>query len=437
MRPVPTGPLLRKLRKLASIEKAWSSVRRNAEKSDSRDTLAELRQFEVDVSRKLKSIQGKLSRNSFVFAPARGVLLGKVKKRPIVIAPIDSRIVQRGLLDVIQELPQIATKLHAGFNFGGVDGPGFGVPAAVAKAVTCAQKGGFFVRSDIKSFFTKVPRQMALGLITAHTAHDLEFTKLLQSAVETELVDSAHLHEHMNLFPLYEEGVAQGSCLSPLLCNFLLSDFDTKMNARGITCIRYIDDFILFAKDKSTAASALRGALEELSRLGLSAYDPFNPADSQKAESGESKNGFEFLGCEITPVRIRPSKAKKIELLAKVQSYFDDALGSLQPASERLRSNSSTTFAGAIVAASNIVRGWGNTYSFCSDDRLMNDIDLELEAMLASFQERFLRRISRLDGHQRRRKTGLFSLAECKRDDGADSARRITIAYRDKLAAKT
>ena len=44
------------------------------------------------------------------------------------------------------------------------------------------------------------------------------------------------------------------------------------------------------------------------------------------------------------------------------------------------------TYAGAISTASNIVRGWGNTYSFCNDDRLMRNIDMQIDRRLASFR---------------------------------------------------
>jgi hypothetical protein len=415
---------------MSSIEKAWAKVRANAESSDSRETRAELREFELNVSSRLKGIQTKLARGKFVFKPAKPLLIG-AKQRPIVVAPIESRIVQRTLLDVVQSIPAIHSELHAGFNFGGVEGPGFGVPAAIAKAVRSAQAGGYFVRSDIKSFFTKVPRATALALLTAHTGHDAEFTSLLQAAVTVELADVAHLDGLMHLFPLYEHGVAQGSCLSPLLCNYLLASFDRGMNGRGIVCIRYIDDFILFAKDRKTAMRAFLSAKRRLNALGLDAYNPFDASEKAKAESGACEGGFEFLGCEIRPDRVRPSQKKRQALVARVKEIFDEALKGLRHPAAAIRSPQQTeTFAGAIVAASNVIRGWGNTYSFCSDDRLMAALDMQLGELLQEFRARFTKRVERLNALDQQRGTGLFCLEDCKRDEGAESARVIANSRR-------
>lgn len=405
-------------------------MRAKAAKSDSSEIRAEVREFEKSLSSGLKSIQSKLSSRRFSFKPARGVLMGK-KLRPIVIAPLESRIVQRAILDVVQSIPAIHKELHAGYNFGGVDGPGFGVPAAVAKAVKCSQAGGYFFRTDIKSFFVAVPRDTATDLICAHFAGDSAFEALFRAAVTTELQDTEHLNEHMHLFPLFENGVAQGSCLSPLMCNYLLAAFDRAMNERNVVCIRYIDDFILFAKNKSSATAAYRSAKAQLQALGLSAYDPFNPLDHNKAESGMATEGFSFLGCEIRPDRVRPTAEKRDDLLENIKRIFVDSLKATTKPQLAIKSHHQVeTQAGALMAASNAIRGWGNTYSFCSDDRLMASIDLEIGKITAEYRKRFVERVAKLSPLDQRRSLGIFCLADCNRDDLPTSARTLALGHK-------
>jgi retron-type reverse transcriptase len=426
--------LSRFVRQTATLDQAWRRVRSNALRSDSPLIVQEAHEFDAVATVRLSRLQKSLRLGNFSFAPAKGVLIkknGKKSKRPVVIAPIESRIVQRALLDALYTIPEIQAELHAGFNFGGISGAKTGVPAAIAKAVTAANAHGYYIRTDIKAFFTRVPRETAVGAVLRHVT-DPDFAALFKKAAETELADIGGFSaEDLRLFPLAESGVAQGSCLSPLLCNMLLADFDRSMNGRGITCIRYIDDFILFAKNRSTAIAAFSGALKRLDALGLSAYDPFStdPEECRKANHGTTVDGLEFLGCEITPTNIRPSRANWKGMLARIDASFVEALIAIRQIARSpltIEDGPSVSFSKALVDASNIVRGWGNTYQFCSDDRLMDNLDLEINKRTLKFYEDFIAVAQDLKKSGRLRiALGVFSLSDCKRDDESESARTI------------
>lgn len=430
MRPASATltPFAKATRQAKALERAWNQVRANATQSPSNDTRAEAKAFELDATSKLKSIQSRLAKESFVFKPSKGLTLG-IKNRPVVVAPIESRIVQRAILDTIQAIPEVKQILHTGFNFGGIDGPGYGVQAAVAKAVGECQKDGYFIRTDIKSFFVDVPRNEAAQRLAAHFSHDPAFKKLFDSAIKTEIIETARLDGLMGLFPLADAGVAQGSCLSPLLCNYLLHDFDMSMNARNVVCIRYIDDFILFAPNKKAAQQAFDSGLVMLGKLGLKAYNPFDPADVKKAEHGRSSHGFNFLGCEIMPTSVRPSKEKQQELIESVKTLYDNCIKSMKDPQAAVDSaNQILSFAGTALAASRTVRGWGNSYAFCSDDRLMMSLDIELDKQLIDFRKRFTQATATFSPAMRRRALGVFALSDCRKDDSPGSARSLAKA---------
>ena len=249
---------------------------------------------------------------------------------------------------------------------------------------------------------------------------------MFRRATQVELQDVERLGQDVALFPLHETGVAQGSALSPLLCNYLLRDFDRQMNGRGVVCIRYIDDFILFTKDKQQAFKAFYSAQNALEALGLEAYDPNNPAEKDKADHGRTDRTVDFLGCEVSLTGVRPQRAKWMSLLTRIDEIFENCIKALdKPAKAVLLPEGRGTYAGAISAASNIVRGWGNTYSFCNDDRLMRDIDKQIDKRLASFSSQFNHRISSLSVDDRRRALGFFLLDDCNKDLSADSARTL------------
>lgn len=418
----------KQLRQMTNLNAAWRQVKANADQSASPDIREKSRQFERDLFTNLNRIQRQLQTKTFTFKPADGVIIRRIGKkgRPIVVAPIESRIVQRALLNVIQSKTSITKELMAGFNYGGVPGPNFGVPAAIAKAVATMQNSRYYIRTDIRSFFVNVPRAKAIEDILLQIRDD-DFGDIFRNATKTEIKDIEKYGDDVNLFPLYETGVAQGSALSPLLCNYLLRDFDRLMNDRGITCIRYIDDFIIFANSKSSAFKALEAGINHLKSLGLDAYNPENPDHIEKAEHGSTNTEVHFLGCELLKNRIRPSKEKQEELLSKINEIFNNCLQQIKidPKQAIKHINSGATFSSAIIAATNVIRGWGNTYSFCSDDRLMKNIDIEIEKLFSKFKNSYRNRSNNLSSDDKRRSIGLFMLDDCNKDDSEESARSL------------
>lgn len=405
---------------------AWSVVRANGLSSSSHETREEVKKFDQGLPRNIQRIARQLREGKFVFAHAKGLLLKKKSggSRPVVVAPIPSRIVQRAILDVVQATPAISRDLKSGFNFGGVEGPTFGVPGAIAKALEVAQHSGYFIRTDIKSFFVDVPRDTAVRLIQAKIA-DERFNDLLKQATDTELRDMAKFGEDVRLFPLADGGVAQGSCLSPMLCNYLLKDFDRAMNDRGIVCIRYIDDFIIFGSDRKATFKAFKSGLTILRKLGLSAYDPESSDETErtKADHGPTSSGFQFLGCDVRRDRVRPAKKSKDKLIRDVKEIYSSALVAMRDPIFAIRTGS--TYAEALVDASNKIRGWGNTYSFCTDDQLMLNIDLDLTKLFEEFNRSVKARLLKAGPGDKRRISGLWCLQDCKRDLGPDSTRAI------------
>ena len=51
------------------------------------------------------------------------------------------------------------------------------------------------------------------------------------------------------------------------------------MNARGITCIRYIDDFLVMGKSRHAVQAAMRAAEKLLAELNMHIYDPVTSAE--------------------------------------------------------------------------------------------------------------------------------------------------------------
>lgn len=376
-------------------------------------TRKEVAAFGNDAERNIEKIYRALLTDRFSFGPARGVLLNRPgkKPRPLVVSPIPSRIVQRSVLDVLQSQPSIQGYVRVGTSFGGIESRG--VRHAIDAAYRAMIGGAtYFIRTDIKSFFTRIPRDRVLEAI-AENIDDVSFNALLKEAVTTELSNLEELRKAADLFPLYEIGVAQGCCLSPLFGNILLYDFDVQMNQDGLTCLRYVDDFILLGPDRKSARRAFSKATKKLGVYGLEVYDPAQ--DGDKAEEGYSKDGFEFLGCKVVAGLISPNKKARERLLKSVSELLDRSIRSMSNPVQAARDR--TSCAETLVAVSNILRGWGDHYSFCNDRDLMAMLDRKIDERLASYSRRYdeIKKVQgRVDAANDRRLLGVHLLYDSK-----------------------
>ena len=397
---------------IGRLWEAWGAVYENALASGSTQNREKAKEYAANARVRIAAIGRKLAREEFVFQPQTGVLIekkAKGTKRPVVIAPIDSRIVQRAILDTLQEIPAIRSSLIRGLNFGGVPGKGYGVPGAIIKALEAVQTKPYYIRTDIKSFFTRVPRDRAVSIILNQISDD-RFAKLVRNAVTTELADAEKYGEDQKLFPIADIGVAQGSCLSPLLCNLMLDEFDQEMNGRSVVTVRYIDDFLILAKDKKSAFAAYRSAGVLLAKFGLDAYNPILPADEEKAAHGHAKTGIKFLGCEVRPDRVRPSRENWRGLVNKLDTLFDESAKLLNNPAEAQRKH--LTYAETTIRASKTVQGWANTFGFCTDDQLMNSVDVEVTNAFAKYNRRVRLIVTRHAPIDQRKALGVFAIQD-------------------------
>ena len=368
-----------------ALHNAWRKVYASGKQSKSSETKQEIAAFNENADNKIDQIYRQLLKRKFRFKPSRGIPISKGKKkyRPIVKSQIPDRIVQRSILDVLQGTQQIYEYISPETSFGGIEKRS--VKDAIKMAYEAMQNGAkWHICSDIQDFFTKIPKDNVLQVISQFITDD-EFNTLLKAAVKVELENLASLGERRDLFPIYEIGVAQGCCLSPLIGNILLHDFDIDLNGRGITCLRYIDDFIILGPTQMSVKAAFKSASKKLNGMGFSVYDPF--VDNRKAHFGPTDQGIEFLGCEIIPGLIRPSKKARAVMLDKVEKILKE--------NSQLLSDPSKVFAKGkslietLSYVSNVIMGWGNQYSFCNDFALMKELDRQIDVLIANYLQKY------------------------------------------------
>lgn len=413
------GKLALAVSDLDNLFRAWRDVRAHIRRSSWPQLAAELGQIDAEPLSALRSIQRRLRQNSYRFLPKWGYAKRKSggSRRGITVHGVTDRIVQRAILDVLHTkdpmlrelLGEIPRALNCPTSFAGV--PGRGVPEAVAAVVQLMRNGArAFALSDVKDFFPRVPRQEVISYLEANV-EDADFTGLFRAALETEIRNRDVLARWLDLFPLAEVGVAQGSLLSVLVGNLALRHFDVRLNRDRVKTIRYLDDFAILGPDLEEVAAAFGEAQEELAKSGMTCYAPGD--GSQKAFLGRVSDGFDFLGCRIHPDGVSPARRARRKLLSGVSQIISETKARIRAIGEGpSRRRSESMYAQALVLIDRKICGWGDAYRFVTNRVVFAQIDRELDAMLDEFRGWFSRRYANADARMRRRIFGVALLSD-------------------------
>ena len=379
--------LLTQARSLRCLEAAWRSVRTNGLASKSENSRKEIQQFDEDPAGNLRSLKSRLGHGSFKFPEARGVAIpkpGKKDFRPLVLASVETRIVQRAILDVLQGIEDLQPYFRNPYSFGGIkrqkDEPLAAVPAAIKAVLDAIGEGAqYVVCADISGFFTRISKS-AVSDIIAGAVKDDEFMSLFRQAIHVELSNLAQLRQNADRFPTEDIGVAQGSALSPLLGNIILAAFDQQMNAGDCRCIRYIDDFIVLGPTAAAVMARVRLAKKILGALGMSfALDKTSPNAISISSS------FEFLGIELHNGLIRPAGKARTKFLGTLRATFDQGRKALVGYRNGQPLSKSDALLGTLKKADGMIQGWGKHYRFCNDRRCFENLDGEAVQLIRDY----------------------------------------------------
>jgi len=410
--------LVNRVAKPATLKAAWRAIYKNGRSSKSDITQEEVEAFSSDAEKKLKNISNQLKNGTYKFQKAKGIRLtpeGKKEFRPIVIAKIEDRIVQRAVHDVLIKNPKIMKFVNNPHSFGGIrkkkkqkpeDESLSAVPAAIQAILSEIKKGSLFIiRSDISKFFTRIQKSEVTAIVK-NAVQDEEFVDLFARAIKVELENMSQLREDVNRFPIEDLGVAQGNCLSPLLGNLILNDFDTKMNKGECRCLRYIDDFIILAADQEYAEKKFQEAQSILADLGMSLSIP----KSRKAAIKTEK--FDFLGIEFDNGFIRPSPEACGKILTSIAKALEESARAFLGYKSAKTFYEDLSLIKTITKISGMLRGWGKHYYFCNDGKVFKRVDLEVDKKLRKYLGVYTSKKDQADDAGRRKLLGVTILSE-------------------------
>ncbi|MDP1601653.1 MAG: reverse transcriptase domain-containing protein, partial [Legionella sp.] len=401
----------------SSLRSAWHRIRSNGLTSSSPETRVAIEMFGREESRNIFNMQRRLRDGTFEFEPQKGVLKKKSSggKRGIVMASVHNRIVERSWLDCLQQKSGFVRKvIDQPTSVGGV--PNRSVPHGL-RLIRDAFSAGktHYVRSDISGFFDHIPRSSVIEKI-ACDVDDEKFLKTLTTATAVVLANEDALGEDRRVFPTGDEGVAQGSPLSPLFGNILLYNFDLQFNDRGIICVRFIDDFVLLGDNERDVNKAFLSAKKELKALGLNCHDPYGVSVSiEKAAFGPVEQGFVFLGYDIRPGLYQPSRLARQKLDSAVEGHIYLGRQSILDVKAAANSfESRRRYVQTLELLDKVLRGWAEAFAYGNSPSTIEDIDRKIDFRLNGFRQWFARQLVGQDWKTRRRLGGVCLLGDVK-----------------------
>src|SRR5689334_12154111 len=283
----PTGAikvhsLIDKVYKRKNLEIAWKRVKANQGAGGIDGESIEA--FGEGLEERLARLHEELRTDNYIPQPVRQQRIPKAGKpgewRVLGIPTIYDRVCQQALLN---RLEPIFEPIFDDANFGYRRGRS--TKDALRKVWKEIEAGGeWIVDADLKDFFGSVVHEKLLTLV-AQRVSDGRVLRLIEAMLKSGSYGEGRL------LPT-ECGTPQGSGISPLLSNILLTPFDREMRRRGYQLTRYSDDWVVTCSSAAQARAALKAATGVLKTLGVE----INP---QKTRIVHVQHGFEFLGYKI------------------------------------------------------------------------------------------------------------------------------------------
>jgi len=285
-------------------------------------------EYGKDLEANLTTLVGRLHMMSYIPQPVRRVYipkLGSRKQRPLGIPALEDKLVQAGLVRILEAVYE-RDFIDDSYGFR----PGRGCHDAL-RSLSLEVEGGsihYIVEADIKGFFDNVQHDWMMEFLRHRIADKrvLRYVKrfLIAGVLEDGVIAAT------------EEGTPQGGIISPMLANiylhYCLDLWFMRSFAR--TCegrarlIRYADDFVVCFQRKCDA-KRFRAELDgRLGKFGLEVAPEktkileFGPLAELKARKrGGKPETFDFLGLTHFCSRTRDRRRFRMKRITSRKKY--------------------------------------------------------------------------------------------------------------------
>jgi len=220
------------------------------------------------------------------------------------------------------------------------------------RALSHKDQAEWILEGDIKSCYDRVSHEW----LRAHIPMD--------KTILTRWLKAGFMEEH-TYYPT-EEGVSQGSIISPVLANMTLDGLERelrkqfpKSQSAKVNFIRYADDFVITGATKAVLEEKVLPLVESfLNQRGLE-------LSKEKTYITQIDAGFDFLGQNVRKYKkkliIKPANKNVQAFLRKVRNIIE--------------SNPTASAGNLIVHLTPVIQGWANYHCHVCSKRTYSDVD--------------------------------------------------------------
>ena len=229
------------------------------------------RDYEADLERNLAELHERVHRGAYRALPSRRRYIPKAdgRQRPLAVAAVDDKIVQRAALAVLNAIYE---EDFLGFSYG------FRPKRSQHDALDALMVGigstkvSWIIDADIRSFFDSVSQEWLVRFLE-HRVGDRRIIRLIQKWLRAGVLE-------VGTVTVSETGTGQGSVISPLLANvYLHYVFDLwaerwrRREATGTMIItRYADDLVIGFERRADAHRFLDMMRKRFEEFALSLH---------------------------------------------------------------------------------------------------------------------------------------------------------------------
>jgi RNA-directed DNA polymerase len=260
--------------------------------------------YEVSLEGNLQDLHDRVHRGAYRARPVRRRFIpkpGTNKQRPLGIAALEDKIVQRALVTVLNAIYE---EDFLGFSYGFRPGRGQHDATDALAVAICDTPVNWILDADIRSFFDSVSQEWLVRFLE-HRVSDERVIRLVRKWLKAGVLDAGE-------WSVSEEGTPQGAVISPLLGNvYLHYVFDLwahqwrRREAQGnVVVVRYADDIVVGFQLEADARRFWDAMRTRLEQFGLELHGEKTrllefgrQAAKRRKQSGLGKpETFTFLG---------------------------------------------------------------------------------------------------------------------------------------------
>lgn len=278
---------------------AFDELRKKAAPGVDGVTIAD---YKKDLAKNLKSLHAKMTGGSYRAQPMRRSYIEKEdgKQRPLSIPATEDKIVQKAVGTILSKIYE-NDFMPTSFGYR----PGKNAHQAIEAIRDHIIRGNvnYVLDADIRNYFGTIVRKELMEMLKKRVT-DANLLRLIGKWLNAGAIDDGQLL-------LDEDGVAQGSVISPILANLYLHEVldlwierDVKPHMRGqIKFFRYADDFIVCFAYKEDAERFTAVLVKRFAKYGLTIAEEKTKLIEFGRRSywhgmmnGKKPNTFNFLG---------------------------------------------------------------------------------------------------------------------------------------------